>query len=52
MLEPWTDKGAVENGDEAVVIGDFTDEEDITIDVHEGNFLSVWCPPASKIISK
>jgi hypothetical protein len=49
MLEPWTDQSTVGSGTEAIVEGDFTGEEEITIDVYEDNFLSIWSPPASKI---
>lgn len=51
MLEPWTDRGEVEDCSEVAVEGDFADEEEIIIDVYDGNFLSIWVPPASKITS-
>lgn len=52
MLEPWTDQDTVADGNESAVEGDFTDEEEIIIDIYEDNFLSIWSPPASKIISR
>ena len=48
MLEPWTDREDVEAGASINIVGDFADGE-ITIDFGDEHFLSIWCPPGSKL---
>ncbi len=48
MLEPWTDREDVEAGGTISIEGGFADEE-ITIDFADDSFLSIWCPPFSKL---
>jgi ribosomal protein L14E/L6E/L27E len=46
MLEPWTDREDIKPGTVIVIEGRFSDEE-LTIDIGDENFVSIWSPPGS-----
>ncbi|MGN7127656.1 hypothetical protein [Methylorubrum thiocyanatum] len=45
MLEPIGDRANLKPGEAIFVEGDFSEDE-IVLDFHDQNFLSIWCIPS------
>lgn len=48
MLEPWTTTEDASPGNSITLEAKFVEDE-LVIDIYEGNFLSVWSPPESDL---